>query len=180
MRIAVAQFASGADKSTNVERIAALTTQASKAGARMVVFPEGAMHTFGELKDDLRPAAEPLDGPFVDSLMRLAYRLGIIVVAGMFEAIPGEERIHNTTVVIDPRDGILAAHRKAHLYDAFGEKESERFLAGTEDPPLLEIDGFKIGLVVCYELRFPAYIQQIADRGADLLLVPAAWVAGPL
>jgi deaminated glutathione amidase len=180
MKVAVAQFASGADKSTNVERIAALTTEAVKAGARMVVFPEGSMHTFGELTDDLRPASEALDGPFVDSMMRLAYRLGIIVVAGMFEAIPGDERIYNTAVVIDPRDGILAAHRKGHLYDAFGEKESDRFRPGNEDPPLLEIDGFKIGLVVCYELRFPAYIQQIADRGADLLLVPAAWVAGPL
>ena len=180
MKIAVAQFASGADKSTNMERIADLATQAAKAGARAVVFPEGAMHTFGELTDDLRPAAEPLDGQFVDSLMRLAYRLGVIVVAGMFEAIPGDERIYNTAVVIDPRDGILATHRKSHLYDAFGEKESARFRPGAEEPPLFEIDGVKTGLVVCYELRFPAYIQQIADRGADLLVVPAAWVAGPL
>lgn len=52
--------------------------------------------------------------------------------------------------------------------------------AGTEDPPVFEVDGFKTTVVVCYELRFPAYIQELADRGADLLLVPAAWVAGPM
>jgi predicted amidohydrolase len=180
MKVAVAQFASGVEKAANVERIADLTAQAAKAGARLVVFPEGAMHTFGELTDDLRPAAEPLDGPFVDALIRLTYRLGVTVVAGMFEVIPGEERIYNTAVVVDPREGLVAAHHKAHLYDAFGEKESDRFRAGAEDPPILDVDGFKCGLVICYEIRFPAYIQQIADRGADVLLVPAAWVAGPL
>lgn len=180
MKVAVAQFASGVDKSSNVELVADLAAQAAKAGARLVVFPEGAMHTFGELTDDLRPAAEPLDGPFVDALVRLTYRLGVTVVAGMFEVIPGEERIYNTAVVVDPREGLVAAHHKAHLYDAFGEKESDRFRAGTEDPPILDVDGFKCGLVICYEIRFPGYIQQIADRGADVLLVPAAWVAGPL
>lgn len=180
MKIAVAQFAASADKVSNVEQLAALTAEAGRAGARIVVFPEGAMHTFGELTDDLHPAAEPLDGPFVDSLLRLTYRLGIIVVAGMFESIPGEQRVYNTAVVVDPRDGVVAAHRKHHLYDAFGERESDRFLAGAEDPPLLEIDGFKVATIICYEIRFPGYVERIADRGADLLVVPAAWVAGPL
>jgi predicted amidohydrolase len=180
MKVAVAQFAAGVDKSSNIELLADLAAQAAKAGAGLVVFPEGAMHTFGELTDDLRPAAEPLDGPFVDALIRLTYRLGVTVVAGMFEAIPGEDRIYNTAVVVDPREGLVAAHHKRHLYDAFGEKESDRFRPGAEDPPILDIDGFKCGLVICYEIRFPAYIQEIADRGADVLLVPAAWVAGPL
>ncbi len=180
MRIAVGQFAAGADKAYNIARLSELAAQAAHAGARVVVFPEGAMHTFGELSDDLRLAAEPLDGPFVDALQRLAYRLGVIVVAGMFEAVPGDHRIHNTAVVVDPRDGLLAAHRKRHLYDAFGEKESDRFLAGVDEPPLLDIDGFKTALVICYEIRFPSYIQALADCGAQLLLVPAAWVAGPL
>ncbi len=180
MKIAVAQLSSTADKSANMERIAALAAEAARGGARIVAFPEGAMHTFGEVTDDLRPAAEPLDGPFVDSLLRLSYRLGIIVVAGMFESVPDEPRIHNTAVVVDPRDGLVAAHRKRHLYDAFGEKESDRFKPGAEEPPLLDVDGFKTAVVVCYEIRFPAYIQEIGDRGADLLLVPAAWVAGPM
>jgi len=180
VKVAVGQFSSGTDKSANIERIATLAMVAQRSGAEVVVFPEGAMHTFGELTDDLRAAAEPLDGPFVESLMRLAYRLGIKVVAGMFESIPDDDRIFNTAVVVDPREGVLAAHRKRFLYDAFGERESDRFRPGEGDPPLLDIGGFKTALVICYELRFPAYVQRLADAGAEVLLVPAAWVAGPL
>ncbi len=180
MKIAVAQFASGADKAANLAHISALAEQAAQAGARVVVFPEGAMHTFGELKDDLSPFAEPLDGPFVSQLSKLASRLDLVLVAGMFEAIPGDHRVSNTAVVVDKRRGLAAVHRKRHLYDAFGERESERFRPGTEDVPVIDVDGFKTAVVVCYELRFPAFIQDAADRGAEVLVVPAAWVAGPL
>jgi deaminated glutathione amidase len=180
MKIAVGQFASSADKTSNIERISALTSEAAKAGARLVVFPEGAMHTFGALTDDLAPAAEALDGRFVDNLTRLTDRLGVTVVAGMFESVPGDHRIYNTAVVIAPREGLVARHRKHFLYDAFSEKESDRMLAGTEDIPLVAVEDFTVAVAICYEVRFPAFIQQAADSGADLLALPAAWVAGPL
>jgi len=180
VKIAVAQFAPTADKTANLEHISGLAEQSARAGARMIVFPEGAMHTFGELTDDLSPVAEPLDGPFIAYLTKLASRLDLVLVAGMFEAIPGDHRIHNTAVVVDRRNGVVVAHRKRHLYDAFGERESDRFRAGTEDAPLIDVDGFTTAVVVCYELRFPAFIQNAADRGAEVLVVPAAWVAGPL
>ena len=180
MKVAVAQFESGWDKEDNLEHMTALAEQAGRAGAQVVVFPEGAMHTFGENTSDLRAPAEPLDGPFVESLAHLASRLNVTVVAGMFETIAGDDLIANTAVVVAPRRGLVASHRKVHLYDAFGEVESERFRAGTSEVPLFDVDGFKAAFVVCYELRFPAFIQDAADRGADMLLVPAAWVAGPL
>lgn len=180
MKVAVAQFSAGSDKAANTQRITSLAEQAARGGARVVVFPEGAMHTFGALTDDLSPAAERLDGPFVEQLSRLASRLDVTLVAGMFESIPGEHRIYNTAVVVDARQGLVKSHRKRHLYDAFEEKESDRMRAGTEDPPLFEIEGFAAAVVICYELRFPAYIQDVADRGAEVLLAPAAWVAGPM
>ncbi|MEO8744128.1 MAG: carbon-nitrogen hydrolase family protein [Candidatus Dormiibacterota bacterium] len=191
MKVAVAQYEAGSDKNANLEHITELAEQAASAGARLVVFPEGAMHTFGELNDDLRPSAELLDGPFVDHLSRLASRLNQTLVAGMFELIPGDERIYNTAVVIDPSSGLAAAHRKGHLYDAFGENESDRFrpnplpagerdLHAEGDHPMVRVDGFTIAIAICYELRFPTFIQQLADRGADLLVAPSAWVAGPL
>jgi predicted amidohydrolase len=180
MRVAVAQFESGPDKDANLNRIVALAEEAAAAGARLAVFPEGSMHTFGLLTDDLRPAAEPLDGPFVGALARLASRLGLTLVAGVFETIPGDARISNTAVVIDPRSGLVATHRKRHLYDAFGERESDRFRPGDADLPVVEIDGFQTAVAICYELRFPSFIQDATDRGADLLAVPSAWVAGPL
>src|SRR2546428_4673428 len=161
MKVAVGQFAAGSDKRATLGRISALSEEAARAGARLVVFPEGAMHTFGLLTDDLAPAAEPLDGRFVSELSRLATRLGLTVVAGMFEAIPGDGRIYNTAVVVDPR-GLVAWHRKRYLYDAFSEKESDRMLAGTEDVPLVEVEGFGVAIAIFYELRFPAFIHQAA------------------
>ncbi len=179
-KIAVGQFASGFDKAANLDRIHFLAEQAAREGARVAVFPEGAMHTFGELKDHLATVAEPLDGPFVDALARLARRLDLTLVAGMFESLAADHRVYNTAVVVAPRAGLVSSYRKRHLYDAFEERESDRILAGDADPPIFDIEGFRAGLVVCYELRFPAYIQEVADRGAEVLLVPAAWVAGPL
>lgn len=180
MRVAVAQFSVTGDKPENLKRIGRLAEAAARGGARLAVFPECAMVDFGPSGGDLRGSAEPLDGPFVESLGRLAERLELTLAVGVFESIPGEGRVHNTTVVVDPRRGLLAAYRKRNLYDAFGEQESKNIRPGSEEPPLFEVDGFTAAVVVCYDLRFPSFVERIADRGADLLLVPAAWVAGPL
>lgn len=180
MRIAVAQFGPGMSKPANLERITMLTAQAADAGARVVVFPEAAMCDFGEKTDDLHGVAEPLDGRFVTTLSELAERHRVTVVGGMFETIPGEHLIHNSAVVVDPAKGLVGTFHKRHLFDAFGEVESEKFRAGDADPLQVEIDGFRAAVVICYDMRFASYIERAADQGAELLLAPAAWVAGPL
>jgi len=179
-RIAVAQFASGPDTAANLECITVLAEQAARDRASVIVFPEGAMHTFGEPGQDLSPYAEPLDGRFVDALSSLSTRTGATIAAGMFELIPGERTIYNTAVVVAPQRGLVASHRKRHLYDAFEYRESDQMRAGEAGLPLVEIEGFAAAIAICYELRFPAFIQEAADKGAELLLVPSAWVAGPL
>lgn len=180
MRVAVAQLGAGMSKQVNLERITRLAAQAADAGARLVVFPEAAMCDFGEKTDDLHAVAEPLDGRFVSTLSELAARHSVTVVAGMFESIPGERLIHNSAVVVDPVKGLAGTYHKRHMFDAFGEVESERFQAGTEDPLQIQIDGFQAAVVICYDLRFASFIERAADQGADLLLAPTAWVAGPL
>ena len=180
MRVAVAQFSAGMSKPSNLERITKLAAQAADGGAHLVIFPEGAMCDFGEKTDDLYSVAEPLDGRFVTALSGLAARHRMTVVAGMFETIPGERLIHNSAVVLDPIKGLVGTFHKRHLFDAFGELESERFRAGEEDPLQIEVDGFRAAVVICYDMRFGSYIERAADQGADLLLAPAAWVAGPL
>jgi predicted amidohydrolase len=180
MRVAVAQFSAGMSKPANLERITKLTAHAAESGAQIVVFPEAAMCDFGEKTDDLHSVAEPLDGRFVTTLSGLAARHRMTVVAGMFETIPGERLIHNSAVVVDPVKGLVGAFHKRHLFDAFGEVESERFRAGEEDPLQIEVDGFRAGVVICYDMRFASYIERAADQGAELMLAPAAWVAGPL
>lgn len=180
MRIAIGQFSAGMDKPANLARIAELTARAADAGAQVVVFPEGAMCDFGAPKDDLRGTAEPLNGRFVQTLSELAARFGLTMVAGMFESIPGEMLIYNSAVVVDPTKGLVGTYRKRHLFDAFGETESERFRRGGEDPLLIEVGGFKAAVVICYDMRFASFIERAADAGAELVVAPAAWVAGPL
>lgn len=180
MRIAVAQFSATMSKPANLERIADLTARAVDAGARLVVFPEGAMCDFGTKTDDLHRVAEPLDGRFVSALSKLADRFGVKLVAGMFESIPADHLIYNSAVVVAPSRGLIGVYRKRHLFDAFGETESERFRAGEDGPLVVEIDDFKVAVVICYDMRFASFIERAADDGADILVAPAAWVAGPL
>jgi predicted amidohydrolase len=180
MRIAIGQFSAGMSKPANLARISDLTARAADAGAQVVVFPEGAMCDFGAATDELHGMAEPLDGRFVQALSELAARFGLTVVAGMFESIPGEKLVYNSAVVVDPAKGLVGTYRKRHLFDAFGETESERFRGGDEDALPVEIGGFKTSVVICYDLRFASFIERAADAGAELLVAPAAWVAGPL
>ncbi|HEX7263531.1 MAG TPA: carbon-nitrogen hydrolase family protein [Candidatus Dormibacteraeota bacterium] len=180
MRLAVAQFAAGMDKAANFEHIAALTARAADAAARVVVLPEGAMCDFGGKDDDLHRVAEPLDGRFVTGLAELASRHRMTIVAGMFESIPDERLVYNAAVAVDPAKGLVGVYHKRHLFDAFGEIESERFRAGQDDPLLIDVDGFTVAVVICYDIRFASFIERAADGGAELLVAPAAWVAGPL
>src|ERR1700694_2519574 len=134
MKIAVAQMSAGMDKAANLERITALTRSAADAGAELVVFPEAAMCDFGAATDDLHAVAEPLSGRFATALGEIAARHGLTAVAGMFEAIPKDQHVYNTAVVVDPAKGLVGAYHKRNLFDAFGDTESDRFLAGTDDP----------------------------------------------
>ena len=175
------QLASTTDSAANREAVTQWADRIDAAGARpdLVVLPEGAMHDFGTPDTDLAAVAEPLDGPYVDALGRAARRLGATVVAGMFER--REDGLpFNTLVVVDSDASVVAAYRKIHLYDSFGYAESERLSAGEPIPVVVEIAGTATGLMTCYDLRFPEMARKLIDSGAELLLVPAAWVAGPL
>jgi len=178
MRVALGQFGAGPDKQENLARMTRLTAQAARAGADLAVFPEAAM-VGGRPGEDLTPYAEPLDGPFVDGLREAAKRSGVAIVAGLFE--PGEDgRVFNTVVAIGPGGEILGSYRKIHLYDAFGDQESARIQPGDGRTMVFSLAGLSIGVMTCYELRFPEMARQLVERGAELILLPAAWVRGPL
>ncbi|BBX50973.1 carbon-nitrogen hydrolase family protein [Mycolicibacterium poriferae] len=176
---AIAQFAPGEDKAANVDTMIGLLTQAAERGAQLVVLPEFAVFTASAMDDRFVDSAEPLDGPSVTRLARASAELGVSVVVGLNEPA-GDGRIHNTLVAL--QDGAIAAvYRKVHLYDAFGYKESDRVLAADPSTPeLLELDGFRIGMQTCYDLRFPETTRWLVDAGADVIALPAEWVPGPL
>lgn len=176
MRVAVVQMSSGTDSAANRAAVADRLSSLAE-GFDLVVLPEAAMHDFGPSDHDLRAAAEPLDGPFVTLLVEHAGRLGATIVAGMFEQTEGLP--FNTVVAVRPDGSLAAAYRKIHLYDSFGYRESDRLSAGPIEPVVLDVAGLSVGLMTCYDLRFPELGRALVDAGAQVVVVPAAWVAGP-
>jgi deaminated glutathione amidase len=145
----------------------------------VVVLPEVFARDFGKPGSHVGEFAEPLDGPFVTRLTELAKECDLTVVAGMFEVSDDPARPFNTLVVVGP-GGQQTSYRKIHLYDSFGYKESDALSAGALEPVVVEIGGWSVGLMTCYDLRFPEMSRALVDASAEVLLVPAAWVAGPM
>ncbi len=168
--VALVQWAASLDAGENRAALDALDEQAD-----LVVLPEAFARDFGPVTDRLGPHAEPVDGPFAEALAGLAERSGGTVVAGMFEPSGDPERPFNTLLV---RGAAEAAYRKIHLYDSFGYRESERLTAGPWTPTVVDVAGWQVGLLTCYDLRFPELARALVDAGADVLVVPAAWVPG--
>ncbi len=180
MKIAVAQTASTNDKTANRDNALGLVARAAAGRPDLVVLPEAMMADFQPDRDTVGPLAEPLDGEFVTALRTAAKEHGTAVVAGMFETSDDPDRPYNTLLAIGADGQLLAAYRKIHLYDAFGYRESDQLSAGAIEPAVAEISGHRLGLMTCYDLRFPELSRALVDEGADVLVVPAAWVRGPL
>lgn len=177
--VAVCQFAPGADPAANRQSAEGLVAQAVQRGARLIVLPEYANYFVTPLDESLAAHAEDLDGPFVQMLQRQAAAHDVVVVAGILEKAGGG-RVRNTVVAVSDA-GIQAIYRKQHLYDAFGQQESEWVEPGEiGDAAVFDLDGLRFGLMTCYDLRFPEVARVAMDAGADALIVPAEWVRGPL
>ena len=154
---------------------------AAGRGAELVVFPEYSSYFEGAIGRNFVDAAQSLDGSFVAGLSAFAVELGIHVVGGMLERVADPDRFSNTLVAISPTGELVARYRKIHLYDAFGDRESDWVLAGTiEEPETFAVGHLTVGLQTCYDIRFPEVTRRLVDAGADLVLVPAEWVRGPL
>ncbi len=177
--IAVAQFAPGIDGAENLETITGLAEAAVVRGASLVVFPEYSSHFSTEM-ESWHSAAQELNGEFVTAVGALAERLGIHIVAGLIETADAT-RVHNALVALAPTGAVVAVYRKMHLYDAFGQRESDWVEPGAiESPQLFDWEGFTVGLQTCYDIRFPEVTRRLVDAGAVLVLVPSEWVRGPL
>lgn len=159
----------------------ALAATAVGRGAALIVFPEYSAFFEPVMGPAFVAAAEPLDGPFVVALGALAAEFDVHIVAGMLESTVVSGRFSNTLVALGPTGQLVAKYRKLHLYDAFGDRESDWVLAGTiEAPETFGLAGLTVGLQTCYDIRFPEVTRRLVDAGADLVLVPAEWVRGPL
>jgi predicted amidohydrolase len=178
--VTVGQLRVSDDHDANREVVRRAIDTAATAHADVLVLPE---YASGFDPRGTGPRhAEPLDGPFVTLLREEAARTGTAVVAGT--TLPGAdpERAVNAVVVVDADGALAGTYRKVHLYDAFGHRESDRLEPGPADaaPVTVDVAGLRFGVLTCYDLRFPESARRLVDAGAQVLVVPAAWAAGPL
>ena len=175
IHVRLVQRAAGLDPAQN---LAALEEEVASVPSEtdLVVLPEAFARDFGEPGSDLAPFAEPLDGPFTQGLQHASKTSGAAWLAGMFETAEDPARPLNTLVLAE--DDQLTTYRKIHLYDSFGEKESDTISPGEVKPAVVVVRGFPLGLMTCYDLRFPELARALVKQGAEALVVPAAWVAG--
>ena len=177
MRAAAVQLNATADKDRNLETAERLVAAAAADGAELVVLPE--KWTVLGAPEVLIAGAEPLDGPGISAARGWARRLGVAICAGSIaERVEGRERLANTSVLIDPDGEIVATYRKIHMFDVdvggVAYRESETEGAG-EEVVVGEVEGVRIGLSICYDLRFPELYRILTLRDSRVVTVPAAF-----
>lgn len=152
----------------------AAVEEAAAAGARLVVLPEltPSGYVFTDAAE-ARSLAEPLDGETVREWGELARRLDLVLVGGICELGP-EGELRNSAVLLDP-SGLRAVYRKAHLWD----RESDVFVPGGDQPPVIDTAAGRVGLLVCYDLEFPEWVRRPAVAGAEVIAAPTNWPTEP-
>ncbi len=178
LRVAAVQLNSNHEKPRNIETAERLVREAAADGAELILLPE--KWNLLAAGDALLAGAEPLDGPSLDAARTWARELAIHLLAGSVSEAAGE-RAYNTSVLIGPEGTDLAVYRKIHMFDvevggiAYRESEHER---PGKEIVTAEVDNLgRIGLSICYDLRFPELYRILAVRGARLLAVPSAFTA---
>ncbi len=179
IRVAVCQMNSGPDAADNIAVAAELVAQSARLGAEIVLLPE--KWNLIDTDAGQLAGAEDLDGPSLTAAASWARGLGLWLIAGSIsERTPGGATTHNTSVVIDPEGIRRAVYRKIHLFDVHVGGFRYRESAVTEpgrDVVVAEVAGWRTGLSVCYDVRFPELYRRLADDGAEILTVPAAFTA---
>lgn len=182
-RAAIVQMKSSEEKEHNLAYSVKLINEAAKRKARLICFPEFQMaYSPAEQKtESLHGIAEKISGNFVSTLSNSARQNKINVVATMYEIINTNEKSHkvfDTGIIIDELGKVQSIYRKVHLYDALGFKESKKLLAGSiiEKPRKTSVGN--LGLLICYDMRFPEISRILTVNGANILVSPSAWVAG--
>jgi predicted amidohydrolase len=166
------------DKGANIAAALDLIDRAAATGARLVALPE--VWPYLGPDDVSRDQAETIPGPISEALAQRARRHGIYIHGGsIYEKRPGDPGMYNTTVVIDPTGEIIAHYSKIHMYDVVLDGIAEYQESATVTPgnetTITEIDGIPVGLTICYDLRFPELFRILALKGAQAIVLPAAF-----
>ena len=180
LRVAALQMNARLDKQENLARAERLVRSAAKEGAQLIVLPE-LFSAYGPLAE-VRQQAEAIPGPTSQRLASWAAELGIYLCGGsLAEQVPAGNKAYNTSLLFNPQGELLASYRKQHLFDvnlggAAPIRESDAMLPG-EESVLVETPLGNLGIAICYDLRFPELFRELANRGLEILLFPAAFTA---
>ena len=176
--VAIIQMNSRDDKRANIATALDLIDRAAASGARLVALPE----VWPYLGSDelILDQAETIPGPITELLAQRARRHGIYIHGGsIYEKRPGDPGMYNTSFVLDPMGEIIARYSKIHMYDVVldgvAEYQESASVTPGDEIAITEIDGIAVGLTICYDLRFPELFRILALRGAQAIMLPAAF-----
>jgi predicted amidohydrolase len=172
------QMTSTPDRARNVETALRLVNEAADLGARLVALPENFPYMGPE--DGRRASAETIEGPTLGALREVARRRGLFIVAGSIpESVPNPRMTANTSTVIADDGSIVATYRKIHLFDVNipdGARYAESEVVVPGDKVVVAPTPLgRIGLTVCYDLRFPELYRKLASLGAEVITIPSAF-----
>jgi len=178
LRVACVQLNAGPEKADNLEKAEKLVARAAATGADVVVLPEKWNAIGGP--DVFRANAEPVEGgESFQALSSWARQHGVTLVGGsVTERREGREKLSNTCPVYDPQGELVGLYRKIHMFDVevggqvYRESETEE---PGDEPVVCDAEGWRVGLTVCYDVRFPELYRIEALDGAELITVPAAF-----
>lgn len=178
-RAALVQTRASRDIASNLDRAEALIRQAAKGGAAYVQTPENTALMELEPARVLKLVRSEADSEPLARLRALAAELGIWLHVGSLGIKLGEERVANRSFLIDPRGEIAARYDKLHMFDvdlAGGEsyRESQYYGPGSK-AVLADLPFGRLGMTICYDVRFPALYRALATAGANLIAIPAAF-----
>lgn len=180
LKVSLVQAKTDPEKQVTLKKIESYVLKAKRENSDLVVFPELFMfYSPVEESNEIRSVkSESLNGEYLSKIKKLAKKYHIGIIVGIYEKVNGKSKIYNTIVVINKEGELELTYRKTHLYDAFNFKESDIYLSSDNDFTIFKLGNFKIGIMVCYEIRFPEIARTLVLKGADAIIVPSAWVRG--
>jgi predicted amidohydrolase len=170
------------EKEKNLKRILKYISQAARKNSASCAFPEFMMcyTPSSQSAAQLASLAEKINGEFVSAIAETAKHNSIEVIGTFYEKSPKPNRVYDTSFFVNKNGKVISKYRKIHLYDALGFKESKKLYPGSSiTEPIRSCVG-KIGLMICYDLRFPEMSRILASSGSEVLVVPSAWVWGKM
>jgi predicted amidohydrolase len=180
MKVAVVQFKASTNKKVNLKKIISYISKATSKNATLCAFPEFMMFytSSSQTPKQLVNLAETINGNFVTTIAKAAKENQIQVVGSFYEKSRKKDRVYDTCFVIGKSGKVISTYRKIHLYDALGFKESDKIVSGSKITKPVNTSLGKMGMMICYDLRFPEMARSLATAGAEVLVAPSAWVKG--